>query len=66
MTRQERAAELNELVKTEDGLNEIVELYRQECHDHSEAPDVTYALMIDQILEAEFPTQPPAHLAESH
>lgn len=65
MTRQERAAELNALITTEAGLNEIVEIYRQECDDAAQSPDVTYGLMIDQILEAEFPSQPPAHLAES-
>ena len=59
MTRNERAAELTKLLETEAGLDELAEVYRQVCHHQEMAtPDLTPAMMIDQILEAEYPTTP--------
>ncbi|MDX1947167.1 MAG: hypothetical protein SFU86_17335 [Pirellulaceae bacterium] len=64
MTRNERAQQLNEMVTTEDGLNQIAEIFQRECGDTGVHPlGLKYDLMIDQILEAEFPSQPPGHLA---
>lgn len=65
MSRQDRAAELNELVKTEDGLSEIQAIYRSECpQSEGDGLPPTPALMIDAILNAEFPTRAPGHLAK--
>jgi hypothetical protein len=59
MTRNERAGELTKLLETESGLDELAETYRQVCHHEEMAtPDLTPAMMIDQILEAEYPTTP--------
>jgi hypothetical protein len=59
MTRNERAAELTQLVQTEQGLEELAQEYRQVCHHEEMAtPDLTPAMMIDQILEKEYPTTP--------
>ena len=64
MNRQERAQQLNELVKSEQGLSQIAEIYRRECHprdgDGSNPPP---ALMVDGILNCEFPPQSPGYLA---
>ena len=66
MTRQERARELNELIRSEDGLGEIVEIYSREC-EHLEADDTLPpdSLMIDAILNAEFPARPRGFLARA-
>ena len=64
MTRQERAQELNGLVKTEDGLMEILETYQRKCVPQND-PNPTHALMIDAILDAEFPPRPPGFLSKS-
>ena len=68
MTRQQRAKQLNDMVKTEEGANEIVATFERLCG--SAAPDseqagLTHALMIDGILDAEFPPEPPGFLAEN-
>jgi hypothetical protein len=64
MTRNERAAELTKLVQTEQGLDELAQEYREVCHHEEMAtPDLTPAMMIDQILEKEHPTTPPGQLA---
>jgi hypothetical protein len=68
MSRQERAEQLNEMVQTEQGLNEIVATYERLCGDaeaHGEDPGLTHALMIDAILMAEYPPEPPGFLAGS-
>jgi len=66
MTRQQRAQELNELVKREDGLTEIKDIYKRECErleeDDTVPPD---SLMIDAILNTEFPPRPPGYLART-
>jgi len=63
-TRQERAQELNELVKTEDGLTEILQTYQRECVPQTDR-NPTHALMIDAILDAEVPARPPGFLSRS-
>jgi len=66
MTRQQRAQELNELVKSEEGLTEIQEIYKRECErlgDEDTLPP--HSLMIDAILQAEFPSHPPGFLAKT-
>jgi hypothetical protein len=66
MTRQERAEQLNELVKTEKGLSEIVRTYHHECDPPDPGDrDPPHAIMIDSILNAEFPPQSPGFLAKS-
>lgn len=66
MTRQERAIELNDLIRRDDGLGEILEIYSREC-EHLEADDTfpPHSLMIDAILNAEFPARPPKFLARA-
>jgi hypothetical protein len=47
------------LLESEDGLEELKRTYYEVCQPpepEPEAPAITYALMIDAILEAEFPT----------
>lgn len=66
--RQERAEQLNQLVKIEEGMDEIVATFERECEPPASEYDktsLTHALMIDAILEAEFPSRPPGHLAQS-
>jgi hypothetical protein len=65
MTRQERTKELNRLITTEEGLTQLDDIYRRKCPEMAgEADDVTTALKIDQILEAEFPSPLPGSMAE--
>jgi hypothetical protein len=57
MTRQQREEELNRLLKSEDGMNEIVRLYRSECPDGAPGePDPPHGMMVRLILDREFPT----------
>jgi hypothetical protein len=65
MNRQERALELNEWAKTEPGINRIQDIYRQKCPKADRGGLPTAALMIDGILNVEYPPQPPGFLAKS-
>lgn len=59
MTRRQRVAQLNELLKSEAGLAELKQIYRDVCQPTEidpAAPALTDAMLIDAILEAEFPT----------
>jgi len=66
MTRQQRARELIGLIRSEDGLGEIVDIYCRECEpleaDDTLPPD---SQMIAAILNAEFPPRSAAFLART-
>ena len=65
MTRQERTKELNRLITTEEGLARLDDIYRRQCPKMAgETDELTPAMKIDQILEAEFPSPLPGSMAE--
>ena len=56
MTRNQREEELNQLLKSEQGMNEIVKLYHGECPDSAPGePDPPHGMMVRLILDREFP-----------